>query len=229
MRRKERSLGRRLRVLAVAVGAMLAVCAASASAASAYTFEAEEYPAYGIGKSTEPQEFKVGAGSIQCSEVTYTGTIAEASETLRVKAQYNGCTAFSLPAEVSMGGCEYEFRMKEEPIAGYFKGEDAIVNATGKSCAEHPITMKAITCTVTSGPQEGLHTVEATDLNGSSWLSPPHPPWAEVESTSVITNAKYTESSGCITPGEHGNGEYIGTTLIKVYNEIEEQIGGRVV
>jgi hypothetical protein len=229
MRRHEIGVARGIRVLVLAFAAVFATSALAASAASAFHFEAEEYPAKGVGKNTNTHVFHVEGGKVECKEVTFTGTMAAASETLRAKAVYKNCLAFGVfPATVSMEGCEYEFHVSEETSAGHFKGSDSIVNSSGKSCEEKPAKITAGSCIVTNGPQTGLKTVSYTDLNATSWKTPPHPPWEEVESSSVITGATYTEGSGCLKPGTHTNGEYSGAMLVKIYNEFNEQIGGRI-
>jgi hypothetical protein len=168
-------------------------------------------------------------GEVKCAEATFTGTMTAASESLRAKAVYKGRTVLGSSATVSMEGCEYEFHVAEETSPQHFKGNDAIVNTTGKSCEEKPVKIKitTLTCVVTSGPQTGLKTVEFVDLNPTSWKTPTQPS-SEIKLSIAITGAKYTEGSGCFKPGEHSNGAYAGATLLKIYNGPGAQIGGRV-
>lgn len=212
----------------LALVAILAASGLAATTASAFKFEAEKYPATGIGTNTNTHVFKVEAGEVKCTEVIFRGSLSGASETLRAKAEYKGCTAFGFPATVSMEGCEYEFHVAEEVSPDHYKGSDSIVNTTGKSCEEKPAKIVTFTCTITSGPQTGLKTVNYVNLNSSAWEKAPHPPFAEVESSSLILEATYTESSGCLKPGTHSNGTYSGATVVKIDNEAAEQIGGRV-
>jgi hypothetical protein len=228
MHRHETRLARVVVRYWFALAAIFAASGLVAATASAFKFEAEKYPATGIGTNTNTHVFKVEAGEVKCTEVTFRGSLSAASEALRAKAEYKGCTAFGFPATVSMEGCEYEFRVGEEVSADHYKGSDAIVNTTGESCKEKPSKIVTLSCTVTSGPQTGLKTVNYANLNSASWEKTPHPPFAEVESNSVILEATYTESSGCLKPGTHSNGTYSGATLVKIDNEHEEQIGGRI-
>lgn len=228
MHRHETRLARVVVRYWLALAAVIVASGLAATTASAFKFEAEKYPATGVGTNTNTHVFKVEAGEVKCTEVIFKGALSAASETLRAKAEYKGCTAFGFPATVSMEGCEYEFRVGEEVSLNHYNGSDAIVNSTGKSCEEKPAKIVTLSCTVSTGPQANLKTVEYENLNSSSWEKTPHPPFAEVESSSVITGSTYTESSGCLKPGTHSNGTYSGATLVKIDNELGEQIGGRI-
>lgn len=212
---------------AAVIALAFAISALTASAASAFLFQAESYPAEGVGKNTNTHVFHVEGGRVECTEVKFTGALSGASETLRAKAEYKNCTAFGIVgATVSMEGCEYEFHVSSEDSSEHFLGWDALVNSSGKSCEEKPAKITSGSCVVTNQPQTDLLTVSYNNLNGSAW-SKTTSPWTEVESSSVIKGATYTEGEGCLKPGTHTNGEYTGATLVKIFKS-EKQIGGRI-
>jgi hypothetical protein len=60
-------------------------------------------------KSTDAQVFKTGAGTLECSEVSGSGTIAAGSSTAHKEVfTYSGCSAFGSKVKVSAAHFEFE-------------------------------------------------------------------------------------------------------------------------
>ena len=141
-----------IKILVLAMLVVCAVSAVSASGASAALtlFECESYPCLVEGTGTGGV-FKIGAVSVECEKGLFKSEEQTArSEELLVLASYDVCTAFSIVgASVNMNGCDYTFH-----TAG-------TVDIGPAGCG--PITIKALECEVTVGPQTGLSTVTYTN------------------------------------------------------------------
>jgi hypothetical protein len=100
----------RLKVLGLAVIAVLAVAAAVASGASAVQFHSESEKTFFRGEQVSAFAFDTTAGSVKCKKVTYTGeSLTKTSESLTLAPVYEECTAFGLASVVHMNGCTYKY------------------------------------------------------------------------------------------------------------------------
>jgi hypothetical protein len=155
---------RNLKVLGLALVAMLAMSAVVASAASAqattakFTAMDNLYPKTFHGTNVAGQEtFTTEAGTVECAS-TFSGSLAGASQEVTVNAVYSGCKAFGfLNATVAMEGCSYKFKITTtltSPTHHYQAHVDVVCPA-GKA-----IKITAGTCVVTIGAQTGLTTVD---------------------------------------------------------------------
>jgi hypothetical protein len=96
----------------VAVLALNAMAAASASATDLFTSDApsEETTITGTQTGAQPHKFTVLGQPIECSEAHFMGKVVGNSvESVTVSPSYSGCTYGSNPATVNMRDCDYNF------------------------------------------------------------------------------------------------------------------------
>jgi hypothetical protein len=157
---------RNLKVLALAVGAVLALTAMMASAASAAQYTASEYPANATGSNTKGSEvFTTEGGKVECdSHFETKEAIAEPTATITITAHYTNCEAFGfLSATVNMEGCHYHFTLQSNSS-----------NTVDVICpAGQSIKITASSCKVEIKGQTGLNSVPVS-TSGSSVLAKPN-------------------------------------------------------
>lgn len=161
----------RIRTLSTALIAVLALCAAAASTASAEgIYTATEYPATGTGVSEVGNDtFTTEAGNVEC-KAHYEATLTAASSDLTVIPTYTNCKAFGFAsATVNMGSCDYTFTTPKTVTAPHIWTAQVHVKCTDKT---KPITITAGACETTVGEQtpEGhviitTTTTKPTDLD----------------------------------------------------------------
>jgi len=114
---------RNLKALGLALAAILALSAVSASGVSAATepiakFSCSTYPCSLSGEqpAAEKHEFVTAAGAVECELAIFqSSTISEAATGLTVTPTYEECvlhnalTGTTDPATVTMNGCDYKF------------------------------------------------------------------------------------------------------------------------
>jgi hypothetical protein len=143
---------RKLKMLGMALVAVLALTAVSASAASAASYTASSYPSTGTGESALGNDvFTTEAGKVECKS-HFEGTLKEKSTDLTVTPKYTECKAFGF-LNASVTGCTYTFT---EPT-GSGDSYSAKVDVT-TTC-----TIVASTCEVKVEPQTGLSSVAITN------------------------------------------------------------------
>ncbi len=106
---------RNLKALGLAVGAMLVMSAALASAAQAETgvLTAQKYPAIVTGQKTNAVPvFDIGAGPIRtvvCPTADLDGTLLGPTDPVTFTPTYTGCVSEpgGLPMTITMNGCDY--------------------------------------------------------------------------------------------------------------------------
>ena len=193
---------RNLKVLALAVGAVLALTAMMASAASAAQYTASSYPATATGSNTKGSEvFTTEGGKVECDSHFVTHSLGEASSTITATATYTNCEAFGfLEATVDMEGCRYVFHVSGSGPT-YSNTVDVVCDA-GKS-----VKIVAGTCKAEIKGQTGLSNV-ATSNSGSSILVKP----------SVESVAYTVTQDGFFCPfggtGNKTDGKYTGEVTI---------------
>jgi hypothetical protein len=156
----------KIRIIGLALVAVLAVSAVSVASASAKEFKLTSYPGMVAGVGTENQVFTVTGGEVVCETSSFeSGTISANSETLEMSATYSKCKAFSGKtslgeASVAMEGCKYKFHTNETT--------DVICEGT-----------KAITITIVGGicvikvaAQTGLSKVGYELVSGEAIVTP---------------------------------------------------------
>ena len=186
----------RIRVIGVALVAVLAFSAVAVASASATKFKTttEEYPATAKAKSTNTHTFKIGGTSVECKKATFeTGELTAASETLEIPAAYAECKAFGfVSAEVKMNGCKFKFHTNREVD---------IVACGGKS-----IEIVAATCTVKVAEQSKLKEAKFKNIGTTP---------KEVEVEAKVIRIKYTTNKGFGCPAEGEADEYSGKAVAK--------------
>lgn len=205
---------RNLKVLGLALAAMMALTAVAASAASAATFHSDSSTGNTIltGSSTGNHVFDAAGSKITCTGAQFTGTqTGNTTEHVTTSASYSGCSVevfgFKIAATVNMGGCAYTFAAN---------GTVGVVNRVGaaKTCAEENITYRvsnfAGECDVKVGPQTGLqkatYTGTTTVANGAINVAP------------NVTGIHGVAKGGLCTEGTFTNGAYTsGPATVKGY------------
>jgi hypothetical protein len=198
-------MNRKLKAVSLALIAVFAMAAISATTASAEEFHAGEAPGTVKGVNVGEEVFTTEAGTVTCKIAEYNGSFSTTTvKTQKVHPTYKECTAFGFietPIDVPTS-CNYEFT---EPVSKVGK-----VNIVG--CTE-PITVTASNCWVTIGNQNGLSSVTYT--TGES--KPVHDLLLHIS----ITGITYTQHSklfpGCKS-GTFTNGKYTGTNTVRAYN-----------
>jgi hypothetical protein len=227
--RKLKTLG----VMLVAVFAMSAVVAASASADD---FTAEKNTVTLTGDQDKGlDKFTTTVGIVSCNEVKYHGTATTGSTTVKIAPTYNGCTGFGFPATIHMNGCEYALTLTEQkPEVGPTTTTVEIVCPTGKEITITAVAAGTTKCTVHVPPQTGPS--GTTGLKHIEWHNVGAGQTRELTGTITITGItyKHTEGTGLgkcttghsetgsynglatVTGEEHGGGAHVGIFLSKV-------------
>jgi hypothetical protein len=202
---------RKLKALGMALFAVMAMGAFSASMASA-NFHSESSHTIIDGKQpvAEDDVFTVNAGTVKCTEASYSGTQnATTTSAVSVVPKYTGCTAFGfVNAPIDVVDCEYEFTATTTTLH--------IRNVPNKTCK---ITVTAFNCHVSLGAQT---------LTGITYDNAGSEKTRDVTATANISNIKYTQESksfpGC-TNGTFTNGTYKGSGTVTGTNTAGEQVG----
>jgi len=184
---------RNLKVLGLAVVAMLAMTAVLVPVAQAdepvtehFTAVDETYPesftgTNGVGSET----FTTEAGTVECAS-KFTGSAAGETTTITVTPEYENCKAFGfLNATVSHEGCHYLFHLTTKLAGPVWQAHVDVTCPEGKS-----IKIVAGTCEATVGAQPGLTTVNLRN-NGAT---------TDVEVEANVSGIAYTvtkDGFGC--------------------------------
>jgi hypothetical protein len=193
---------RNLKVLALAVGALLALTAMMASAATAAQYTASSYPATATGSNTKGSEvFNTEGGKVECDSHFVTHALGEASSTITATPTYTNCEAFGfLSATVNTEECSYVFHVSGSSPT--FSNTVDVVCPAGQS-----IKVTASTCKAEIKGQTGLSSVAASN-SGSSVLVKPN-----------VSKIAYTVTQdGFLCPfggtGNKTDGSYTGEVTI---------------
>jgi len=98
---------KKIGILVVAVVALSAVI--GVNSASAFTMFNSTVSGAAISETTlQTHIFTVTGSEVKCTNITYTGTTGGTTTTSQmVTPKYEGCTAFGLPAHVTVNNCTY--------------------------------------------------------------------------------------------------------------------------
>lgn len=197
---------RNLKLLGLTVVAMLAIAVVGASAAAAAEFhsEASSTELEGEQAASFNDKFTVDAGTTECENATYGGTVSGATTTTAtVTAAYSGCTStFGVSVTVEMNGCEYLFHTGTENTADVVcpKEKVIVVNAPG--------------CKITVFPQTARKTVVFETVQS---VTPKH-----ITVFTELTGVEYEEHNQGFFPtcktntgGKKKNGTYKGKETVK--------------
>ncbi|HWL49356.1 MAG TPA: hypothetical protein VNT92_05720 [Acidimicrobiia bacterium] len=201
---------RNLKALGLAVVAVFAMSALTASAAMAGTtsFHSNADHTTITGEQEGTNTFSVNAGTIHCSTATFSGTSsATTTQEITIAPSYSGCkiTAITLEtveATVDMNGCHY------------------LLTSSGQvhvTCPSAPIRVTSPICTVTVHPQT-VNSVDYTNTGSGTTTA------TTVESTA--SSIKYTQSAICPGGGgEASNGVYAGSVTTTCENAAGNHVG----
>jgi hypothetical protein len=214
---------RNLKVLGLALVAMLSMSAMVASAAHALPELTAAEAGSAVGEEVGKHEFTVGSRAIQCEEVNFTGpSTTTAQTTLTIVPDYKKCKTtpvfgITLFVTVTMNGCDYLFHATGKDGANYTASVD-IVCPAGKLIEAHIYSNAAHTnesCTVTIGPQTGKTTNTITNTAGTpNDLTVHH---------DVVVNV--TIHGSAIVCGSGTTATYEGTSTLKALNKAGTPVG----
>jgi hypothetical protein len=195
---------KRVRIIGLALVAVFAMSAVAAASASAREYVTEKARETSSATTTNTQKFTAGTNVVTCKKATFSWSKQpEKAKTFTVAPTYEECEVssfFGVKATVNMGTCKYQFN---EPT-----GTTEPYKATVDLIPTCEIKITASICEIKiKGEQKGLEGVEVKNLNKT-------PGSFEGEVKANVKNIKYTTNGGC--PGEtSGNGVYEGTVVEK--------------
>jgi hypothetical protein len=191
---------RKIKMLGMALVAVLALTAVAASAASAASYTASAYPTTATGEGALGNDvFTTEAGKLEC-KTHFEASMKEKRTDLTVKERFSECRAFGF-LNVVRSDCTYTFTEPTVTSADTYHAATDIVNA--------PCTMAAGTCKVTFPTQGPLSSVEITDDTASG----------DVTIKANVSGIKYTvteDGFGCPFggTGEKTGGTYTQTNAV---------------
>lgn len=200
-------MSRQLKLLGLAVLALVATSAITATGAQAGLFTAGEYPATITGSIVAPHELGTELGVMEC-EPTLNGELAAVSEELTLNPSYgNTCKLGMKEVDVHNNGCDFLVH------AGATAGEGAVEGTLDIVCPENSVMDFEITsnpiCHLTIPPQAGLGTLTYTN----------HPAAKDVDLDFNIVELFYRLDNSCPAAGNHANGTYRGVSTLKADHE----------
>lgn len=199
-------MSRNLKVVGLAIMAVLAMSAVMASSASATNFTAAKYPAAITGTQVGKHVFKM-TGTVECTTATFSGTLTGPSETITINPVYTGCTAFGF-AEAKVTGfghygeankCDYLFNVNGSAALQCSGGAD--------------VTIDAGPCDVTMQAANNTNITKNTFTN-----TPANKVTVDTAVTNIHGTVSKTNFLCPFTAGTHTNGVYEGTTLLEGKN-----------
>jgi hypothetical protein len=231
---KEQGMIRKLKVLGLALVAVLAFSAVAASASQAFEFTSfntvteEHEGGTSVGNQTEGNKHKFtptgGFSSIQCTVAHFTGTSATGTEAApTTHPEYSGCTdSLGRAVDVSTAGCNYVFHVTKGS-GDEFEGTTDIECEAGKAIVVSITNgSKEVVCTDTVGAQNGTGPVVFKNMTESS----PTDITVESKATNVVNTVK--NGPGFFpcgaADGTYKNGTYTGNTTVQAFNNEGEPI-----
>jgi hypothetical protein len=208
---------RNLKVLGLALVAVMAMSAVVASAASAGTAMTKNsnYPvaisAEQIG--SENHVFTSGAGNeVKCKKASFSGTASAASSNVTVHPSYSECTAFGLAATVTTTGCDYEFTIGATIGAG--PNYDGTVKLVCSGTNKILIQAGAGQCEVRIGDENTAAGAVNQSLSTVSFENKTSPEHVIVDASVTGINYDVTVDKilGPLKAGEANDGTYNGST-----------------
>jgi hypothetical protein len=206
-------MNRKLKALGLALVAVLAMGALSASAASAENFHSESATDTVIKGSQVGQDvFVFNAGTVKCNEATYAGEQKGATATsVKVTPTYTECTAFGfVNTKIDSAQCTYEFSSDNNNVV--------------ISCpSAEPLTVTAFNCWV------ALH---SQTLGGISYNNTGAGNSRDIDLGTNVTGISYSQHSkafpGCNnnkTEQSYTNGTYTAGTTVQGFTTGGTQVG----
>lgn len=204
---------RNLKVLGLALVAVLAMSSVVASMASADSFTGETGTVVLTGSQEGNDIFTLTGGSITCKEAKLVGTSTAISSTVTITPTYpektvggeQNCTALGLPGVIHANGCTYLLH-----IGAGTEGTLDINCPAGKELTVTAGAPPTIRCTIHIGSQAGL--TKVTFSNTGSGVT------RELLVETAVSTLKYSHTKGtglgACTPGSATNGGYTGKARI---------------
>jgi hypothetical protein len=199
---------RNLRILGLALVAMLAISATATSvAAAAPKLTAESYPATITGASEANNVASITAGNVSCPGSSYHGLISEPSTTLTVAFEFAGCTAFGFPGIADVNGCTLVLH----GVGLSLQATLDLACPPGQELTVTAVAAGATTkCTVHIKPQTGLETVTITPIGTGATR--------ELTLDINLSGIQYTHTAGtgigACTSGSGSTGTLVAKTVI---------------
>jgi hypothetical protein len=222
--REQATMTRNLKILGLALAAVLAMTAVMASAAQATKFHATKYPVKLTAiEDTQDHVFKAGGGQVTCNTTDFTGTATEDSSTQTINATYDECEALENEATIDGFGltapnCDYLFH--------------ASGTADLKCKAGTQVVITTPVCNFTVPAQNGLATLKFTNKAASGITQ--HDITVDIN----VTKIKYTIDNvflcnlflkeGHEAGKTYEDGVYEGNSTLKGYEDINGTEGASV-
>lgn len=121
-------------------------------------FKAGKYPVTVHGTTTGGEKFVTEAGTVECKQDTYHGTLAAESSTLTLSPVYKTCTAFGFAATVESEECTHVLHVNEKVSTDNYRSAWDVSCPAGKS-----IKTVAGTCKFEVQTQSGRELVDLID------------------------------------------------------------------
>jgi hypothetical protein len=202
----------KFKALGLALVAVFAMSALTASAASAVNFKGESNPTHVTGATGLIENvFATTGGTVKCKNVNIKDEVELKTELTTISAEpvYTNCTASGQTTTIAFNGCKYNFTASSTTA-----GNVSITCPAGKEIVVS-VGDPGVICTIKIKAQTpGVSTIDyAAGTSGGK---------ADVTITSTVDQIEYTSSgSVCGTAGtfkEAGAGKYTGTVTVSGYS-----------
>ncbi|MDQ3725411.1 MAG: hypothetical protein M3335_05935 [Actinomycetota bacterium] len=197
-------MSRQLRLLGLALLAIVATSAVGASGAQAGFFTPAAFPATITGAAIGSHELTTNIGTMECAP-TFHSKVMEVSSEMTVAPTYGtSCSIAGKEVHVSNNGCDFLMH------AGNTLGEDAVAGSMDIVCPQgnaidFEITSNPV-CHLTVPGQAGLNALTYTNQTGAA---------KDVKVDFSLGEIVYGLDNGCPGPGIYANGSYGGVSTLK--------------
>jgi len=203
---------RNLKTLGLALIAVIATVAMTASSASAeiFVFKSEAASTTLKGEQEGSGKIKVEAGTVTCEKTKFSGEMPDEYEfEVTMTPTYESRSMGEGTTEDVTTGCDYLFVANEKESTNY-EAEARIKCEAGKAITITKKVLGVTKCTITIGAQEGLKTVTSAETGSPTAL----------RTTIAFSSLKYSQTAGtglgaCATLENKTNGTYEGTVVVK--------------
>jgi Trypsin len=126
-------------------------------------FKAGKYPVTVHGSTTAGEKLVTEAGTVECKQDSYHGTLSSESSTLTLTPIYKTCTAFGFAATVEPEGCTHVLHVNAKVSTDNYRAAWGVTCPAGKT-----IKTTAGTCKFEVTPQVARETVDLIDDTAAS-------------------------------------------------------------
>lgn len=204
----------RMKVLGLALMAIAAVGAFSASYAMGS--ELHFYNSTNVtGEQVELNSFTTDAGTVQCTQATFEGTLVESAEMneLTLTGTNTGCQGFGQPAAIDMNGCKYTVTGAAQPA------QTAVVDITGCTTGKSIEITAGGVCRMSIPEQHGLNHITFEGVSGTKHVKAK----ATIQGISYISHGPLCPNLASSTPLKQ-NGQYTGQITVKALDDIGSEL-----